>query len=48
MDVKLSKSSSVDPDQCFWGEAVHQNTHFIKTVRLYYEVGPSAYEQIGI
>lgn len=41
-------SGSVDPDQSFWTESGDTSTFFLNVIRLFYEVGPPAYEQIGI
>ncbi len=37
----------VDPDLCFWRESGEYNKCFINVIRIYYEVGSPAMEEIG-
>ena len=38
----------VDPDESCWVESVKFNLSFLVVIRIFYEVGPPAYEEIGI
>ena len=38
----------VDPDESCWVESVKYNISFLVVIRVFYEVGPPAYEEIGI
>ena len=37
----------VDPDESCWVESVKFNISFLVVIRVFYEVGPPAYEEIG-
>lgn len=37
----------VDPDESCWVESVKYNLSFLVVIRIFYEVGPPAYEEIG-
>jgi len=37
----------VDPDESCWVESVKFNVSFLVVIRLFYDVGPPAYEEIG-
>ena len=39
---------SVDPDESFWREYGERSTYFLVVIRIFYEVGNPAYEEIGI
>ena len=37
----------VDPDESCWVESVKFNVSFLVVIRLFYEIGSPAYEEIG-
>lgn len=37
----------VDPDESCWVESVKFNISFLVVIRVFYEVGPPAYEEVG-
>ena len=37
----------VDPDESCWVESVKFNISFLVVIRVFYEVGPPGYEEIG-
>lgn len=37
----------VDPDESCWVESVRFNISYLIVVRVFYELGPSAFEEIG-
>ena len=37
----------VDPDESCWVECVKFNLSFLVVIRVFYEVGPPSYEEIG-
>ena len=39
--------SGVDPDSCFWREYGEASTYFLNVIRIFFEAGPPAYEEIG-
>jgi len=47
-DIKLyTWTGSIDPEESYWVETSQQRKTFINIIRLFYEAGPPAYEQIG-
>ncbi|KAK2192381.1 hypothetical protein NP493_30g00029 [Ridgeia piscesae] len=47
-DIKLyTWTGSIDPEESCWVETSQQRKTFINIIRLFYEAGPPAYEQIG-
>ena len=37
----------VDPDESCWVESVKYNISFLVVIRVFYEIGPPAFEEIG-
>ena len=39
--------SAIDPDGTFWRESGRYSDYFLNIIRVFYEAGPPAHEQIG-
>ena len=40
-------SNEVDPDKSYWSEYGNETVFYLNVIRLFYEAGPPAYEEIG-
>lgn len=47
-DMKFKTwSNEVDPDKSYWSEYGKETVFYLNVIRLFYESGPPAYEEIG-
>ena len=41
-------TENVDPDETYWSEAGKHGTYFLNVIRIFFEHGPPANEEIGM